>query len=137
MRDSEFWRSPRIALLMALGFALLILAVSSIPASHMPKSASLWRWDKAVHAAEYAVLATLVFRALTTRGWALATAFFTTVLLCSLFGILDETYQSTVPGRDSSHFDMMADSVGACFACIVNGVFYSLNRNPHVHNSNV
>ena len=137
MQDSGFWRPSRIALLLAVGFAVMILAVSSIPATRMPKSPALWRWDKLVHAIEYAILATLVFRAFATRGISIAKTLAATALLCSLFGMLDETYQSTVPGRDSSHFDMLADSVGACFACIANAVVYSRIRNPHVHNSNL
>ena len=137
MQDSGFWRSSRTALLMAVAFAVMILAVSSIPATRMPKSPTLWRWDKVVHATEYALLATLVFRAFATRGISIAKTLIATALLCSLFGMLDETYQSTVPGRDSSHFDMLADSLGACFACIANAVVYSRIRNTHVHNSNL
>ncbi len=137
VRDLDVWRSPRNALLLAIGFAVLILAASSVPADRMPKSASLWRWDKVVHATEYAVLATLVFRAFALRAASLATSFLATIALCCVFGILDETYQSTVPGRDSSHFDMLADSVGACFACVANAVLYSRTRNSHVHNTNV
>lgn len=137
MQDSGFWRPSRIALLLAVGFAVMILAVSSIPATRMPKSPTLWRWDKVVHATEYAILATLVFRAFATRGISIAKTLIATALLCSLFGVLDETYQSTVPGRDSSYFDMLADSFGACFACIANAVVYSRIRNPHVHNPNL
>tara|TARA_R110002073_G_scaffold218689_1_gene378964 strand:+ start:122566 stop:122985 length:420 start_codon:yes stop_codon:yes gene_type:complete len=137
IRELAIWRSPRAALFLALGFALMILAVSSIPATRMPKSPSLWRWDKVVHATEYAILGTLVFRAFATRGISLVTTFFAAAVLCCLFGVLDETYQSTVPGRDSSHFDMLADCTGAIFACVASVVLYSRTRNSNVDNSNL
>ena len=136
-QSTEFWKSPRVATVLAVGFALLILAVSSIPAHQMPRSPELWRWDKAVHALEYAVFAALVFRAFTLRGYRVATAAFASAILCTLFGGLDESYQSTVPGRDSSVLDVMADGAGACFACFASAVLYSRARSPHVHNSNL
>lgn len=127
-RASQVWTSPRVAVVMALGFALLIVAVSSIPARQMPQSPGLWRWDKVVHGFEYAVFAALVFRALMLRGHRLMVCALASVVVCSLFGALDESYQSTVPGRDSSGYDAIADSLGAAFACIASVVVYSRTR---------
>jgi VanZ family protein len=115
---------------MAVGFALLILAVSSIPAHSMPRAPELWRWDKLIHSAEYAIATTLLYRALTLSNprrdpgrLALRAAF--CLLFYSGFAACDELYQSTVPGRDSSVYDVLADILGACFASIGSAVFYS------------
>jgi VanZ family protein len=118
------------AWLMAAGFAGAILAVSSIPAHSMPRAPELWRWDKLIHALEYALATTLFYRALElSRPARDRRSLIFRVLLCVLlysgFGVLDELYQSTVPGRDSSVYDVMADILGACFASIGSAVFYS------------
>lgn len=122
-------RSPKMAWALAAGFALAILGVSSIPAHSMPKAPGLWRWDKLIHAAEYAIAATLFYRALTlSRPIRDLRRVVGRVLLCvllySAFAALDELYQSTVPGRDSSIYDVAADILGACFASIGSAVFY-------------
>jgi VanZ family protein len=96
-------------------YALFILALSSIPSRALP-SGVLWRYDKLIHAAEYAVLGALVYRGLligTGLGGRarVAVAF----LAAALFGCLDEAYQSLTPGRHSSVWDALADAVGAGF----------------------
>jgi VanZ family protein len=96
-------------------YAIFILAVSSIPSQALPTGA-LWRYDKLIHAAEYAVLGALVYRGLllgTGLGGRarVAVAF----LAAALFGCLDEAYQSLTPGRHSSGWDALADAVGAAF----------------------
>lgn len=124
-----------MAWLMAIGFALLILAVSSIPAQSMPEAEELWRLDKLIHATEYALFATLVHRALrlSSRARNLFALAIVSALACGAFGVLDELYQSTVPGRDSSILDALADLVGASFASFASAVFYSRKRNAHGH----
>ena len=120
-------RRLQTAWAMALGFACAILALSSIPADTMPQSPDLWRWDKLIHAIEYAIAATLFYRALTLSQYRSERLFrllsptfrlVLCVLVCGSFGILDELYQSTVPGRDSSAYDALADIMGASFASI-------------------
>lgn len=124
-------RSPQIAWAMAAGFACAILAVSSIPAHSMPQSPDLWRWDKLIHSAEYALAATLFYRALTlSQLFSPILRLLGTLLVCSSFGVLDELYQSTVPGRDCSVYDMLADILGASFATFASAVFYSRHKPP-------
>ncbi|MCP4446185.1 MAG: hypothetical protein GY811_12690 [Myxococcales bacterium] len=108
--------------------AIAILAVSSIPANQMPKSQKLWRLDKLIHATEYAIFAALVLRVFVLRGTRLLVAFVATVVFCSIFGVLDEAYQSTVRGRDSSIFDVLADGTGACFASVASILIYSRKK---------
>jgi VanZ family protein len=134
--SEALWRSSRAAWAMAFGFFLLILAVSSIPAEAMPNSPTLWRWDKLIHAAEYAVAATLLYRAMSLappalRRLAPAFRFLICLLFCASFGVFDELYQGTVSGRHSSPYDMLADMAGASFACVANAVFYSRQLTAH------
>jgi len=90
----------------------LIFYVSSRP------RVSVLRWasDPFLHVAGYLVLGVLSVRAfggglpLSQPG---ARAFFSAVLLASLYGIGDEWHQSFVPGRTASGWDVLADAFGA------------------------
>ena len=74
--------------------------------------------DKVAHIVEYAGLGFLLARALHTvpalRGVALPSI----VAVAIGFGIggADELFQSTVPGRDSSTLDLIADTIGLSIA---------------------
>jgi VanZ family protein len=39
------------------------------------------------------------------------------LLIASLYGVSDEVHQAFVPGRDSSPFDWLADTIGAGLVC--------------------
>lgn len=74
-------------------------------------------WDKLLHAAGYTVLGLAAQRA--THGGIMAPrrgAAMAAILLTVGYGVLDELHQSTVPGRESSAGDVVADAVGACAA---------------------
>jgi VanZ family protein len=76
--------------------------------------------DKVLHAAEYAVLGALCFRALygtvsvSWRQWATLLA----IVLASVYGISDEVHQSFVPFRNSHVLDWVADTVGAALGVV-------------------
>lgn len=143
MKISQLSRSPRFTQLMVLCFGLLVVGLSSIPAHRMPSTDVIWRWDKLIHACEYGLGATLVFRAwiyfskASEKPRSLLRVALGTLLLCAFFGVFDELYQSTVPGRDSSGFDVLADIVGASFACIGSAVYYSNKRSRSDDHSKV
>ena len=97
---------------MLVGYACVIVALSSIPSSRLRALELLWSFDKVLHMVEYAGLSLLLCRALTVTGRgsvALVAAF----VIAACFGVLDEVYQSTTPGRYASAFDVMADCAGA------------------------
>ncbi|RMH44598.1 MAG: teicoplanin resistance protein VanZ [Deltaproteobacteria bacterium] len=96
-------------------YAALILAVSSIPASRMPQSPTLWSFDKLLHAGEYFVLGALLARALSLGPPRVdpVIAVAISAIVCAAFGAVDEAYQSLTPGRSSSPWDAVADAVGA------------------------
>ncbi len=89
-------------------YVLAILIASSVPRLHPPTS---WTGsDKVAHVFEYAILGLLLRRAMLREGlfgWLLALA------IAGLIGGMDERYQATVPGRDPSLLDWIADFCGA------------------------
>ncbi|MCC6772906.1 MAG: VanZ family protein [Gemmatimonadaceae bacterium] len=99
-----------------------ILALTSLPGSALPVGPAIPGTDKLVHAALYAVLASLVahavpgqsMRAMLVVGGALA-----------LFAAADEWHQRWIPGRSADMLDWVADMSGA-----VVGYTYSSRSAP-------
>jgi VanZ family protein len=85
-------------------WAGLIFTLSSIP----DLGTGLGLWDlvlrKLAHAAEYAVLGALVYRALRHEPIAIA--------LSSAYAVTDEVHQSFVDGRAGSPVDWLVDTAG-------------------------
>jgi VanZ family protein len=75
---------------------------------------------KTAHVAEYAVLCTFWFVALTReRGLARRRAAWIALLVCVGWGCLDELHQATVPSRTSSTMDVAFDGFGAFLAAMI------------------
>lgn len=102
------WAPPLV--LMAVIF---VLSAQSDLATDLGVIDTIGR--KFVHAAEYAVLCLLWWRALRTvmsPGRAVAAAFTISVL----YAASDEFHQSFVPGRNGSPVDVLIDTAGAALA---------------------
>ena len=98
----------------ALGYAALILGLSSIPGRSLPAQVLLSQ-DKLIHLVEYFGFVLLLARALPgSRPVLLA------IILALLMAALEERYQLLVPGRDSSLADWFADGLGA----VLGGVWH-------------
>ena len=111
--------------ILAATYLALIFGVSSIPQSTLSQAAFKVS-DKIAHLAEYAgfgLLLTVAFRDTIRRAprWVLMVI---VVLVGAAVGALDETYQSTVPGRERELLDWVADVVGVI---IGTGLAWSLN----------
>jgi len=81
--------------------------------------------DKLAHMMEYFGLGILLARAWRSAlrlRWALAAAMIA-LAMGVLVGAGDEFYQSFVPGRDSSVYDLMADTIGVALAQVAYLVF--------------
>jgi VanZ family protein len=92
----------------AAGIALAIFVLSSIPAEDLART-GIRIWDKAAHAAVWAVLTFCVGRALGARRHAVLIA----IAIGVGYGAVDEIHQGFTPGRDPSGWDIVADGVGA------------------------
>lgn len=95
----------------ALGWAALILGMSSVPGSRLDE-VGLQLPDKLVHTVEYAVLGALMFRA-AARGHSARRALLVAVLFTASVGAIDENYQRLIPQRETSAKDWVADVAGA------------------------
>ena len=100
-------------------FFLTIILGSSIPGGSIPSS-YIFSKDKLLHIIEYFFLGFLLFNSLISK-----TQF--PGLLCLFLGVgfavMDEIYQSTVFGRFSSSFDVIADFIGLTLSILSNKIF--------------
>ncbi len=96
-----------------IAWIVMIFALSSIPGLSSDDVKLPTGFDKLIHFIEYAVFALLYYRGLSYGGvrvrWSI-------VLIVIASGIavaaLDEMYQSYIPRRDSSLYDLVMDSAG-------------------------
>ncbi len=107
----------------AIGFALLIFIMSSLPGHRLPPLGIDFS-DKYIHALEFGLFGMFLYRAF------LYSDFFTrpylmTILTGMPYAALDEFHQRYVPGRFSSIWDFAADAVGIL---IFAGISAYLNR---------
>lgn len=110
-RDSALWRWLPVAAWMALIFALS--AQSRVPQLDQPLLDVLVK--KGWHFTEYAILATLLWRALAWRARAWMRAW----PIAALYAMTDEFHQRFVSGRHSMFTDVLIDSAGAATALLV------------------
>lgn len=107
----------------ALFYVTLIFVVSAQPRLHVPFSFS--NADKLMHTMEYSGLGILLGRAWggmlrPSRPLVIALA----AICCGIvIGTLDELFQSTVPGRVCSPYDLAADTFGLVIGQLVYRVF--------------
>lgn len=115
---SGYRRAPWVLRgLLVLGWALVIWAMSATPG--VPSEPDFFGsyLHNGAHIVLFGVFGSLVFLALpgTVRSRALLA-----VGAALLYGVLDELHQRSVSGRVADPFDVLTDSVGACwFATIL------------------
>lgn len=102
-----------------LAYAGAIFFFSSLP--HPEQLApSLFKFvgDKSLHLIEYGILGVLCYRAFRYAAgpWGEQYALAFAILAASLYGVTDEIHQAFVPSRESSGWDLLADTVGATLA---------------------
>ena len=107
--------NTKLTNILLISYTLLIAIGSSIPSTNIPKL-DLFSSDKVLHILEYFFLGYLLINVLIdkTNHPGLLTFF-----LGLLFGVMDEIYQSTVFGRFSSSFDVIADAIGLTLSIII------------------
>lgn len=96
-----------------MGYVTLIFAVSSV--SHLPGPDLFPHVDKVAHFVEYAILGFLIGRAFRRAAPIFIARYWLglAIIAAVAIGLLDEAFQSTVPGREPSRYDFLADVAGA------------------------
>lgn len=107
-------------------WALIIFLFSSRPT----RRASEIFWQdfivkKSAHVVEYAIFATLLFRAIKSSGAKRTNAGLFALLIAVLYGGSDEFHQAFTPGREPTVRDVIFDTIGASFA-----IYYIWNLLP-------
>jgi len=109
-------RSRRVLLaLPAIGFAALILAVSSRPGTDLP-STGVAQGDKGLHVLEYFVFGVLVLLPVRGFGWR---GRLPVLAVGIAFAAFDETFQTLIPSRSGDAADFAMDVVGLLAALAV------------------
>jgi VanZ family protein len=104
-------------ILLAIGYMLLILGLSSIPDYGKQTSFNFlyWispTWQNLLHIPAFGLLAFLWMRVFEKKGASFWKAGLWTVLISVSYGFLNELYQLLIPGRYASAGDLVFDTVG-------------------------
>jgi VanZ family protein len=102
--------------LPVLAYAVFILVLSSIPGAKIPSPFPFM--DKLAHLLEYSLFGLLVGRAIrfTWSGAGRVMMTLAAVGFGAGMGLLDELYQSTVPGRMTDPYDWLVDVIAVAAA---------------------
>ena len=96
--------------MLPVGWAALILALTSVPGSAVP-DVGVDSGDKLAHLLLYGVLGALALRAAWNPTHPLR-SIMVVALGVALFGAADELHQLIIPGRSADLVDWVADSIG-------------------------
>ncbi len=98
----------------ALGWAIVITLVSSIPHLQIKSAVGIPEFDKYVHVIIFGILAYLLSGTIQghLNSWKKYSQILIVFCFIVVFGFLDELHQSTVAGRSSSWRDLVADGFG-------------------------
>ncbi|MDP3730178.1 MAG: VanZ family protein [Candidatus Omnitrophota bacterium] len=98
----------------------LIYYSSSIPAEDIPKF-DIPGIDKLFHLVEYFILGILLVRAFANSydKASFKLILLLSVLIASIFGVLDELHQRFVPGRSPEIFDIFSDIIGSFLGALL------------------
>ena len=106
-------------------YIMLMIIGSSLKGNSIPKS-YIFTLDKLLHIIEYYIFGTLLFFIFYSSS---KTPDVISLILGTFYSLIDELYQSTVIGRDSSALDVLADIIGL----ILSILFIKLFLNSFVH----
>lgn len=113
VKSADKTRNFFIYHLPAISYAAAIIIVSSIPDISAPRLKFLAA-DKLAHFVEYGLFAYLSYRSIRhLAGPTGIRPLLISGLLVTLFAVLDEYYQSFIPGRTSDIYDFLVDFLAA------------------------
>ena len=98
----------------------LIYYSSAIPGENIPKI-DIPNIDKLLHFVEYFILGALLVRAFSNSSDKVnfKLILLLSVLIASIYGLLDEFHQSFVPGRSPDIFDLFSDIIGSLLGALL------------------
>lgn len=110
---------------LALGYAILILIVSSIPDLSPPQLGFRFQ-DKLYHFLEYGIFSVLLYFALynSPKDLLRKNVLLISLVMGSSFAILDEIHQNLIPGRSADVTDFLADFLGLFFVQLIFWFYY-------------
>ena len=112
LQRRRFW-------LLAMVWAAVIFALSSVPGTALPRL-SLLQHDKILHAVLYMPMGAFCLLALRARTHASrALLVVLAAVAAGLYGLTDEQHQKYVPHRTSDLLDALADLVGGAIGALV------------------
>lgn len=124
MVDSE-WKRQRLFRFLwyhlpVILYAAAILAVSSLGNLRTPKM-KLIAFDKVAHFLEYAIFGILTYRSFSHLRWTSGTkrTILFSIIFLAIFAVINELFQSMIPGRSSDIYDVLADLGGAVLVLVI------------------
>ena len=102
-------------------FIILMIIGSSFEGNSIPNS-YIFTLDKFLHVAEYFIFGTLLFFVFSSSS---KKPDVISLILGTFYSIIDELYQSTVIGRNSSGLDVLADIIGLILSVFFIKLFLS------------
>ena len=105
-------------------YTVLIIVGSSIPGGSVPDVFRL-TWDKMLHVIEYSILGILGFRYYSVS---LRQPLFGIIIFGVTVGIINEIYQSIIPGRFTSSADVIADGIGVISGALISKYYLQFHN---------
>ena len=121
----ELLTNPRTNAILTGLFIFLMIIGSSLKGNSIPKS-YIFTLDKLLHIIEYFIFGTLLFFVFFSTSKKPDVISF---IIGMFYSLIDELYQATVIGRDSSALDVIADIIGL----ILSILFIKLFMNTFAH----
>ena len=117
--------------LPVIAWAVVIFSFSNYPTTR----ASEIHWQdfivkKTAHIVEYAILTTLLYRALLGGKISKIKAGYVSIAIAIIYAITDEFHQSFVPGREATLRDVLFDTLGSVAA-----IYYIQHLLPNANNT--
>ena len=109
----------RLTGLLTVSFIVLMIFGSSFEGNSIPKS-YIFTLDKLLHILEYYIFGTLLFFVFLSASKKPAII---SLIIGIFYSFIDELYQLTVKGRDSSILDIVADITGLILGLVFIKIF--------------
>ena len=123
----KYLESHRIYLiyLPLIVYWIVLFVMTSLPST---MSISVGVSDKIEHFGAYGLLSAFLFLAIKFQSkYSLLSDYPATftIIIASLYGIIDEFHQLFIPGRSAEFYDWLADFLGSIIAVIILSLFFN------------